>query len=136
MSTPDLTIGVSGALAPLWIVAPLGVVTLLVVSGHVLSLWKAEMPASRRRIRIANGLLMMLSIPLGVYAMAVADPAVQKREFLLSWMMIVGMVTLVLALAAGDILNNWRLYFAEKRRLTREMREPAGREAADAPGPC
>ncbi len=136
MSTQDLTLGVSGALAPLWIVAPLGVVTLLVVSGHVLSLWKAEMPASRRRIRIANGLLMMMSIPLGVYALSVADPAVQKREFLLSWMMIVGLVTLVLALAAGDILNNWRLYFAEKRRLAREMHAPGGPEAQGAAGSC
>ncbi|MCE7972718.1 MAG: hypothetical protein DYG92_00100 [Leptolyngbya sp. PLA1] len=136
MSTPDLTLALGGALAPLWIVAPLGVVTLLVVSGHVLGLWRAEMPASRRRIRIANGLLMMMSIPLGVYAMSVADPAVQKREFLLSWMMIVGLVTLVLALAAGDILNNWRLYFAEKRRLAREVHESVGRDAADAPGSC
>ncbi len=110
----------SGPLAPAWIVIPLAIVTLLVVAGHVLALEKAEMPASLKRIRRVNGLLMMFTVPLAAYAFGIANPA-RMRLFVMVWTIVFGLVFLVLALAVLDMLNTWRVTWREKRELKQQV---------------
>jgi protein-S-isoprenylcysteine O-methyltransferase Ste14 len=113
------------ALAPWWAVLPLALLTLLVLAGHVLSLARIEMPASRRRIRTANGLVMMLTVPLGAYAVGIADPRQDQRSFVLAWMMVAGLLLVVLLVAGLDIVNTWRLHRREHRDLVRTLAAPA-----------
>src|SRR6476659_3985942 len=110
----------SGPLAPVWLVVPIAVLTLLVIAAHVLALDKAEMPHSRRRIRKVNGLLMMFTVPLVAYAFGVASPS-QARVFVLVWMIVAGLVFLVLMLAMLDIVNTWRVTWNERRQLKRQI---------------
>src|SRR5215510_3061619 len=113
-------VSTGGPLAPAWLVAPLAVLALLVIAGHVLALDKAEMPASRRRIRKVNGFLMMFTTPLAAYAFAVVSPS-RARLFVMVWMIVAGLVTLVLLLALLDMANTWRMTWAEKRELRRQV---------------
>jgi hypothetical protein len=110
----------SGPLAPVWLVVPLAVLALLVIAAHVLALDKTEMPASRRRIRKVNGLLMMFTVPLVAYAFGVASPS-QARLFVMVWMIVAGLVFLVLMLAMLDIVNTWRVTWNERRQLKRQI---------------
>lgn len=120
-------------LAPAWAVLPVAMLTLLVVAAHVLLLVRADMPPSRRRIRAASGVLMMATLPVAVYALVFADPVIQQREFVLSWMLTTAMVLLVLLLAIVDIVNTWRLKRVEAGHLRRLLREARALEtAADA----
>lgn len=113
----------NGPIASAWLVMPLAGVALLVVAGHILLLLRADMPASRRRIRIASGLLMMFTLPIGAFACGIADPVLSQRAFALAWMLTAGLVTLVLALAVLDMLNTWRLHRLELRELRQRLRE-------------
>lgn len=109
-------VSTSGPLAPAWLVVPLAVLALLVIAGHVLALDKAEMPASRKRIRKVNGFLMMFTTPLVACAFAIVSPS-RARLFVMVWMIVAGLVTLVLLLAILDMANTWRMSWAEKREL-------------------
>jgi hypothetical protein len=108
-------------LAPLWFVAPVTVATFFIVGAHLLSISSARMPASRRRIRIANSLLIMGSLPLLAYAMAIVPPA-DGRPFILCWMILAALVTLVMILAWIDVANNLRLARLERTSLIKETR--------------
>ena len=105
-----------GPILPITLVAPLALLTFIAVAGHVWLLRDAEMPESRRRIRSANGMLMLMTIPVATYAMGVATTAF-PRAFVLSWLTVVGLLGLVVLMACLDILNNLRLRHAERRRL-------------------
>lgn len=111
----------AAGLVPIWGVIPLAALTMLVVAGHVLWLPSAQMPASRRRIRIVNGLLMLFTLPLAAYALGVADPASDKRGFVLAWMLVTGAVVVVLLVALVDLFNTWRLHRLELRNMIAEI---------------
>lgn len=121
----------SGPVAPAWVIIPVACVAMLVVAAHVIALGKAEMPASRRRIRSASGALMLLTIPILAYASSMVSPS-QTRLFILSWALGVGLLTLVVALALLDMLNTLRLHRAEKAALRRSLREALTRPADPA----
>lgn len=119
-------------LAPAWLVLPVAGFTLIVVAAHVLLLAKADMPASRKRIRLVSGMLMMLTLPVISYALSIADPVSDQRAFVLSWMLTTGLLVLVVGLAALDMVNTWRLHRAELRGLRQSLK--AAREAAGPTG--
>ncbi|MBX3363426.1 MAG: hypothetical protein KF866_01565 [Phycisphaeraceae bacterium] len=117
-------------LVPAWFAVPFGMVTLLILAGHVSALRLAVMPESRRRIRQVNGMVMMCTVPMLTYALAVTAPA-QSRAFVLSWSATVMLLAVVLALSIADVLNTMRLHRADRRRLKRELRDAlTGREAS------
>lgn len=126
---PISTLFLGAALAPAWIIIPFAAVTLLVLAGHVLALGGADMPASRRRIRLANGLVMMFATPLTAYAFCIAAPE-EPRVFTIVWTLVAGLLFLVVMLAGLDLLNTWRLLASERRRLRAELK--AAREEAMA----
>jgi hypothetical protein len=117
----------SGPLVNPAIVVPVGVVAMLVLAGHVLSLQYGEMPASRRRVRIANGLVMLFTAPLVTYAFGFATPA-EPRVFATVWMLVSGLLMIVLGLATVDVLNTYRILFLERSQLRRALRK--GMDAA------
>lgn len=117
-----LAAGVSGdPIAPAWLVVPLAILTLLVVAGHALMLWNSDMPATRRRIRLANAFIMMFGTPITAYAFALASPQ-RKGLFEFVWVLTTGIVLLVLLLAMLDLLNTARLAAGERAQMRRTVR--------------
>lgn len=114
----------TGTLAPTWVVIPLAFVTLLVVGSHVLATSRAAIPASRRRIRVANGVIMLATIPLATHGLAFAP--LDRPSSLLLWTLIAGLVTIVLLLACLDIVNSMRLGVIERRLLRRHLHQARG----------
>lgn len=117
------------AIVPPWLVIGLTAVAMLVVSAHVLSLQKAEMPASRRRIRTANGMLMLIVTPLMAYALQVPHLQ-QPQTFTLGWLMVFALLILIVLLALLDILNNVRLHGAQREELARQQAEALAEKVA------
>lgn len=118
-------------LAPAWLIVPIGSVVILLIAAHVGALRRAEMPESRRRIREANGLLMLCGVPLATYALCMASPS-DSRAFLLSWTACVGLVGLVLLLAVIDAVNTLRLHWAARAALRMEIARARAAMHADA----
>ncbi len=112
----------SGPVAPAWLIVPLAILAMLVIAAHVLMLPKVEMPDSRRRIRTANGMLMLFTTPIFAYALSIADPSQDQRAFVLSWMMVAGLLVIILLVAMFDIANTYRLHRVQLRALRDELR--------------
>lgn len=103
-------------LAPVWFVVPMAATTMLVVAAHLLACLHADMPPSRRRIRLANGTLILLTLPVLAYALCFVSPS-EGRPFIIAWTVLAGSTTLVMTLAWLDLLNNVRLAARERRAL-------------------
>ncbi|MBC7773486.1 MAG: hypothetical protein H7210_13395 [Pyrinomonadaceae bacterium] len=123
-----LTVLASNPILPPWVVLPMAVVTMLVISWHVLAIQRATMPASRKRIRTANGLLMLLVTALLAYALSIMNAAVPRgaavddvRLFVLVWALIMGLLPMVIGLAMLDALNNIRLHRVTRRKLKQQL---------------
>ncbi|HYF14890.1 MAG TPA: hypothetical protein VD971_07455 [Phycisphaerales bacterium] len=131
-----LTVG--AVIAPAWFVLPVSILALMVVAGHWVSLGKADMPPFRKGLRSANGLLMMITIPVLAYAFGIADSADQRR-FVLSWMLATALLVLVLVVALLDAGHTMVLASRERARLREEYRKAriakAAERAADEPTP-
>ena len=142
MPTPPLipdVVTLGASIAPWWAVLPVALLTLIVTAGHWIALARADMPASRKRLRTANGLVMMLATPVLAYGFGVVDTADQRR-FVLTWMLATGLITIVLVLALLDLCATFAIARQAHRQLLTEFalakaREAASLQAAPAPAP-
>lgn len=94
-----------GSLVHAWVVLPIAAFALLIVSAHALAVSRSDMPPSRRRVRLASAMLMLLMIPVGAFALGIADPTNNQRAFVLAWMLVTGLVAMLLMLAGLDMAN-------------------------------
>jgi hypothetical protein len=125
---------------PAWIVLPLAAITLLVIAVHVLLVSVSSLALVHKRLRIANGVIMMFVASLLAYALGVAqtvgDPRsnpAQARAFVLVWLAIVGLLGIVVAIALFDALGSLRTGYRLHRSLRRSVPRP-GAPAHPAPG--
>jgi hypothetical protein len=109
----------SEPLAPVWFIVPITSIAFLIIGAHLLSMLQTQMPASRRRIRIANSSLMLISLPLLAYALAFVSPT-NARVFTVCWMSLVLLIVLILVLAWLDVANNFRLARLERAAIAKE----------------
>jgi peptidoglycan/LPS O-acetylase OafA/YrhL len=116
-------------IAPVWFTAPLGVGGLLVIGSHLIALQHSAMEPRRRRLRTATTILLMLATPLIVYAASVARPT-DPRTFVLSWVLVAALMTMVLVLALVDIAHTAAIHRAELRELRRRLAESRAKELA------
>jgi len=110
----------SSAFLPIWIVAPLGFLTLLVLAGHLISVRATVADPRRKRIRIATSGLLMLTVPILCYGLSGAAPA-RSREFVLVWLLVAILVMFVILLAMADMLHSLKLHRAQLRELRRSI---------------
>lgn len=112
---------------PLWAVGPPAALVMLFLAGHIMAMAQAQIDARRRRIRSANGVLMMLTTALLAQALAVVSPA-DTRTFVLVWMMIITLLGLTILLALADAFNSVVLHRQELRqtRIAMHPRRPLG----------
>lgn len=108
---------------PPWLVLPLGLFTLVVVAAHLhLMHGDTTMPPSRKRIRTANGVVMLFATPLIAFAFGILSPA-DVRTFTITWAAIIGLLFVILLLAGLDALNTLRLHASDRSDLHETIRE-------------
>jgi hypothetical protein len=107
--------------------------------GRWTALAQADMPRWRKNLRTANGLVMMLAIPVLAAGFGIVDPQ-NTRHFVLTWMLATGLLSLVLILAMIDVLASsvylWRVrreasrHAVEARMLLLEQTQQASNASA------
>ncbi len=101
-------------LMPAWFILPVATLVLLVLAAHLLALNTPGMDARRRRIRVANNLLMMFTTPLMAYGFGIVDAA-DGRRFVLVWTVIPPLLLMIVGLALADIANTMVLNARTRR---------------------
>ncbi|MFG0276270.1 MAG: hypothetical protein ACF8QF_14565 [Phycisphaerales bacterium] len=114
---------IGGALLPAWGVLPLTALMMLVVAGHIEVTRVATRPESRRRIRIANGWVMLVTLPLLASGFSLLDPDTQRRTFVLVWVAAVWLLGVSLLLAIADVFNTIRVTRKEREQLRHGFEE-------------
>ncbi|MEO1279920.1 MAG: hypothetical protein AAFV77_13255 [Planctomycetota bacterium] len=107
-------------IVPIWVSAPLAMLTLVVIAAHLIAMRSADMPESRKRIRTANGWLMLITVPVLAIAFSLVSSA-NPRQFALVWAIAILLLGLVLVMAFVDIGNNLRLAREKQKRLHRTL---------------
>lgn len=106
---------------PAFFSVPMGAVLLVAVGLHLLSNNRPGVPASRRRIRQANAVVISITVPLLVIGSSFVVPAAQPREWMLVWLANMGLLLVSIGLAMVDAMNNIRLARAARRGLERGL---------------
>ncbi|NRA57854.1 MAG: hypothetical protein HRU13_07025 [Phycisphaerales bacterium] len=107
-------------IVPIWVSAPLAMLSLVVIAAHLIAMRSADMPESRKRIRTANGWLMLVTVPVLAIAFSLVSSA-NPRQFALVWAIAILLLGLVLVMAFVDIGNNLRLAREKQKRLHRTL---------------
>ncbi len=97
---------------------------MVLIAAHILALRSAgeRVDPARRRIRTVNGFVGLATLPLTVYAFSIATPQ-QPRVFMLTWMLVMGLLVLTILLASVDMFNTARLNREKAREMRAELRE-------------
>ncbi len=95
---------------------------MLLVAGHAHATARANHPASRKRIRIANAAVMMVMLPLLACGFSLLDPHHRPREWTLVWFAALALLAVGIGLAILDAANTARLTLAARRRLRASLR--------------
>ena len=121
----------AGPAVPAALGLPLAGLGMLLLAGYVLSLQRPEVPPTRRRLRTASGVLMMILMGLLGFASSVV-PTHDRRLMVLSWLVVVIVLGVVVLLACVDIVltlgDALRARGAQRREIAQELRR--GRTAA------
>lgn len=104
-----------------WIALPITIMLMILSAVHARRTRASAEPASRKRIRIANAMLMMLTLPLVAVGFSIVSPRTHPREWILIWMAAMALLTMNVALACLDVINTVRLLRTARRRLRAEM---------------
>lgn len=110
------------------IAIPVAIVGMIVVAAHAQALAKAPgVPESRRRIRLANAVLMLLTIPMLTAGFSLISGVQRPRLWVMVWLLSTLLVGMILILAVIDTLNTVRI----SRRRRQELREQLSVYRAD-----
>lgn len=105
-----------------WLVLPLAGLMMLVVAAHIGATHEGAQPRSRKRIRVANGWVMLLTLPLLAAGFGVINHQTHPRLFALVWLAAIGLLLICILLAIADVVNTLR--------IARGARDRAGLRAA------
>lgn len=108
---------------PTWLAATLALPTMVIVAAHLIAMHRSgrAMPESRRRLRIANGGLMLVAVPVIAIAFGVVTPA-DHRMFMSVWLLAMWLLGVIVVLAGIDAANTARLAARERAKLRRQIR--------------
>jgi len=94
---------------PPWVSVPLAVVLVAWILWYWSRMGSAVVPESRRRIRRASVLVMLVGVPFFVQAISFLDPQTQPATWVTTWMLVMFCIVLIVVTAALDVLNTMRL---------------------------
>jgi hypothetical protein len=78
---------------------------MVAVAAHLLVVERRTKDELRRRIRLANGWVMLIGIPLIAAGFSFINPDEKPRMFLIVWLSIFGLVLISISLAFADMVN-------------------------------
>jgi uncharacterized membrane protein YbhN (UPF0104 family) len=78
----------------------------------------------RRRIRLANAALMLLTLPLLATGFSLVNPAVHPRAWAVIWAVALGLLLLNIVLAVADVINTLRMLKRARQALRRSLLAP------------
>ena len=107
----------SGVILTPWLTVPIAAVLMIVLASHIEVTSQVTEPRSRRRIRLANGWVMLVTVPLLAAGLSLLNPNVHQRAFALVWTVTIAFVFMTLMLAILDFVNTLRLAARARRRL-------------------
>lgn len=119
-----------GGIVSAWITLPIGAALMAIIAWHSAWIDASDEPVSRKRIRIMNGWVMLVGIPLLAAGFSLIDPDAKPRLFAMVWLGASALLLISVALAIADAVNTIRLAAAARRRLAERL---TGRRA-DADG--
>jgi len=125
----------SDPIIPLWITVPIAMGLMIAVWLHAIILVRSDEPASRKRIRLANAAIMMLTAPLFAVGFSVIGPESHPREWAMTWMLGAGLLAIIIALAMTDAVNTMRLAIRTQRALRRHLHRSLGEASRTSPEP-
>lgn len=97
---------------------PIAALLFAAVLVHLIYLVPRARPASRRRIRRANGFVMLAVIPAVTAGFSFLNHQTNTAAFLLTWVVAIGLIGFAVLLAMIDAANTLRLHHnARKRHL-------------------
>lgn len=111
--TQQLDAWMQHPVAPAWVVFPLAVLTGLIVLLHLSMMHDPkvfeQMPLSRRRLRTAGGVVALVAVPVLAYAFGIVTPS-DPAAFTMAWSASVGILGMIVMIAAMDSLNSIRIH--------------------------
>lgn len=116
----------AGPVIPTVVCVPLGMLAMVTCAAHLLGPARQAAPASRRRIRQANGFVMLFAIPLLTIGFGVIDPHARPDAWLLTWIAAISLLTMAIGLALADVLNTMRLHRSARKRLRQSLADARG----------
>ena len=123
----------NGALLPVAFVVPACALLMLVIGVHLHRVMhRTDLPPSRRRIRIANTLVLLAVVPFLAVGLSMVDPDVQPRRLAFVWTTTVALLAMSVLLAMLDVLNTIRIF--RRRRARLRARLGVSRDEVDAGG--
>ena len=102
------------------LVFPIASLALVVTCLHLIWLQRTKMPASRRRIRTVTGVLSLFTITLTAIGFGVVTSH-EARAFLLIWLSVIGLLGILVLLAAIDMANNVRIHTSERKHVREQL---------------
>lgn len=123
---PESGMPTESSILPLWAVAPLAMIAMIVIAGHLSAMFEAAktepgiIPASRIRIRAVNGALMLALCPLTAMLFGVIPPS-DRQTFVMLSAVVVWLLGLVIVIAGIDMFNNARIAARERAKLREEI---------------
>lgn len=106
-----------------YLALPLAGILMVVIALHMEHTLEHTAPRSRRRLRIANGWIMLIGIPLLATGSSLINPDTNPRLFTLIWTTTILFLSLALLVALGDVLNTMRLSLRSHTSLRDQFKQ-------------
>ncbi|MCA9279475.1 MAG: hypothetical protein H6815_01405 [Phycisphaeraceae bacterium] len=116
------TLGEASSLVPIWLAVPMAGVVMLAAAAHILTLRHGTMDHRRKSIRTAVAWLTLITAPLLAVAFSIATTD-QPKIFILSWLGVMVLVSVILVLALSDSLVTGREVRTKLRTLQQQQRQ-------------
>ncbi|MBL0921398.1 MAG: hypothetical protein IBJ10_04630 [Phycisphaerales bacterium] len=116
-----------------WVPLPIAGALMALVAWHAAGIERSDEPLSRRRIRVMNGWVMLVCLPLLAAGFSLVNPHARPKTFAIVWLGAASLLLLSVALAVADALNTVRLSRARAARLSDALRDAAERVERGAP---
>ncbi len=109
-------------LVPMWLGVSLAVIAMIATAAHMNSLRDADVPESRRRIRMLNGWVLVVLAPVSAWAFCMVRP-MDRNEFVFAFAVVTFLLLIAVVMACVDAANNLRI----QRDTAKELREEVAR---------
>lgn len=111
-----------------WLVLPLAGALMLVIAAHIGFVHEHTEDPHRRRIRVANGWVMLVMLALLGAGFGVVSPGALPRLFWIVWAAVIALLLVTVVLAVADVMNTLRLARETRRRLVVETAQLAAQD--------